>query len=41
METVPMNDDAKRCTATAKSTGERCKNTAVDGWDVCGLYRKP
>jgi len=33
-----MNDDAKRCTATAKSTGERCKNTAVDGWDVCRFH---
>jgi hypothetical protein len=33
-----MNDDAKRCTATAKSSGERCKNPAVKGWDVCRMH---
>jgi hypothetical protein len=38
MEPMPMNDDAKRCTATAKSTGERCKNSAVEGWDVCRFH---
>lgn len=27
--------DAKRCTAKAKSTGERCRNPAVSGYDVC------
>lgn len=31
-------DDAKRCTATAKSTGERCQNPAVKGWDVCRMH---
>jgi len=35
---MPMNEDAKRCTATAKSTGERCQNPAVSGWDVCRLH---
>jgi len=35
---MPMNDDAKRCTATAKSTGERCQNPAVKGWDVCRMH---
>jgi hypothetical protein len=35
---MPMNDDAKRCTATAKSSGERCKNPAVTGWDVCRMH---
>ncbi len=33
-----MNDDAQRCTATAKSTGERCQNPAVSGWDVCRMH---
>lgn len=31
-------EDAKRCTATAKSTGERCQNPAVTGWDVCRVH---
>jgi len=31
-------EDAKRCTATAKSTGERCQNPAVTGWDVCRMH---
>lgn len=31
-------EDAKRCTATAKSTGERCQNPAVKGWDVCRVH---
>jgi hypothetical protein len=35
---MPMNDNAQRCTATAKSTGERCQNPAVDGWDVCRMH---
>jgi hypothetical protein len=30
--------DAKQCTATAKSTGERCQNPAVTGWDVCRMH---
>ena len=33
-----MNDHAKQCTATAKSTGERCQNPAVKGWDVCRMH---
>jgi hypothetical protein len=35
---MPMNDNAQCCTATAKSTGERCQNPAVDGWDVCRMH---
>jgi hypothetical protein len=35
---MPLNDDASRCTATAKSTGERCQNPAVQGWDVCRMH---
>lgn len=31
-------EDAKRCTATAKSTGERCQNPAVTGWEVCRMH---
>lgn len=31
-------EDAKQCTATAKSTGERCQNPAVKGWDVCRVH---
>ena len=30
--------DAPRCTATAKSTGARCKCPAVRGWTVCRLH---
>jgi hypothetical protein len=30
--------DAQRCTATAKSTGERCKNPAVQGYTVCRMH---
>jgi len=35
---MPTNDSAQQCTATAKSTGERCQNPAVSGWDVCRLH---
>jgi hypothetical protein len=31
-------EDATQCTATAKSTGERCQNPAVTGWDVCRMH---
>ena len=31
-------EDAKQCTATAKSTGEQCQNPAVTGWDVCRMH---
>ncbi len=30
--------DAKRCKAKAKRTGERCKNAAVKGYDVCRMH---
>lgn len=29
---------APRCTAKAKSTGERCKCPAVNGWAVCRVH---
>ena len=31
-------DDDRRCTATAKSTGERCKRAAVRGSNVCSMH---
>ena len=39
----PMNPvdrlrNALRCHAKAKSTGERCKCPAVQGWRVCRLH---
>lgn len=30
--------DARQCTATAKSTGERCKAPAVEGRNVCRMH---
>ena len=30
--------DAPRCTATAKSTGQRCRNPSKQGWTVCRLH---
>lgn len=33
----PM-EDSQRCTATAKSTGERCKQPAIPGGDVCRFH---
>ena len=30
--------DAPRCTATAKSTGKRCRNPSMQGWSVCRLH---
>ena len=37
-ENDPMDDDTDRCTATAKSTGERCKQPAVPGSNVCRFH---
>jgi hypothetical protein len=39
----PMNPvhrlrSASRCTAKAKSTGERCRCPAVRGWAVCRVH---
>lgn len=31
-------DDSQRCTATAKSTGERCKRAAIEGGNVCSMH---
>lgn len=33
-----MNDDSRRCTAMAKSTGERCKRRPIPGGFVCVLH---
>jgi len=33
-----MVDGPNQCTATAKSTGERCKRAAVKGADVCHVH---
>ena len=30
--------DARRCKATSKRSGERCKNPAVTGYDVCRIH---
>jgi uncharacterized protein YjcR len=32
-----LNDDARRCTATTRD-GERCRNPAVTGFDVCRMH---
>ena len=35
---MPFNKTAKRCKATSKLSGERCKNAAVKGYDVCRMH---
>lgn len=35
---MPMKDTAQQCKAIAKSTGERCKNPAVKGYNVCRMH---
>lgn len=30
--------DAPRCSATAKSTRQRCRNPSKQGWNVCRLH---
>lgn len=30
--------DSRRCTATAKRTGERCQNAAIKGANVCRVH---
>jgi hypothetical protein len=42
----PLNENIRQCTATSKSTGNRCENPAVNGFNVCRLHgahkkRKP
>ncbi len=32
------NPNIRQCTATSKRTGERCKNPAVTGYDVCRVH---
>jgi hypothetical protein len=38
MNPVERLQDAPRCHARAKSTGERCKCPAVRGWSVCRVH---
>ena len=33
-----MVENNRRCTATAKSTGERCQRAAIKGGDVCHVH---
>lgn len=33
-----MVDSERQCTATAKSTGERCQRAAIKGGDVCHVH---
>jgi len=35
---VELMNNAPRCTAKSKRTGERCKGPAVTGWRVCRLH---
>lgn len=32
--------DYRRCTATAKTTGTRCRAAAIDGSDTCPQHRE-
>ena len=33
-----LNPDARQCTAKSKSTGNRCQNVAVTGYNVCRVH---
>ena len=35
---MSLNKKAKRCKATSKISGERCRNVAVKGYDVCRMH---
>ena len=35
---MPWNPAAKQCKAKCKHSGERCKNAAVTGYDVCRMH---
>jgi len=35
---LAKNPNKKRCTATSKSTGDRCKNWATPGFNVCRFH---
>ncbi|GAA6159621.1 hypothetical protein NBRC116589_17950 [Ruegeria sp. HU-ET01832] len=37
MDPTKRLNDAPKCTATAQSTGKRCKAPAVRGWRVCRI----
>jgi len=34
----PLHQGSRQCTATAKSTGKRCEQVAVNGFDVCRVH---
>lgn len=38
MDPTKRLNGAPRCTATAKSTGKRCRAPAVQGWSVCRMH---
>ena len=38
MSLVEKMNQAPRCTAQSKRTGERCKGPAVHGWTVCRFH---
>ena len=38
MHPVQRLNDAPRCSAKAKTTGEPCKAPAVNGWTVCRMH---
>ncbi|CUJ99533.1 Periplasmic glucans biosynthesis protein [Ruegeria denitrificans] len=38
MDPTKRLNDAPRCTATAKSSGMRCRAPAVRGWSVCRMH---
>ena len=35
---MPLKNIVKQCKATSKLSGERCKNPAVKGYDVCRMH---
>lgn len=35
---APLNGHSERCTATARGSGEQCKNPAVTGTSVCRIH---
>ena len=38
INTVQRLRDAPRCSATAQSARQRCRNPSEQGWPVCGLH---
>ena len=35
---MPLNPDARQCKARSKHSGERCRNPAVAGYEVCRMH---